>query len=372
MKSEPQDVDDDVLAEQKRVHSLSEKDLSLKVEGLRKVFRLNRKESKVAVDDVSFGLQNGECFALLGVNGAGKTTTFKMLSGDTVPTGGKAYIMGHQVPQDIGEARKYIGYCPQFDALLENLTSKEHLYLYAALKGIPFVKRRALVEQKLVEMDLKKYENIPAGTYSGGNKRKLSFAIATIGNPPMIFLDEPSTGMDPEARRFMWNVISRISSERKQSTIVLTTHSMEEAEALCTKASIMVGGDLRCIGSIQHIKSKYGGGFELEIKLNFPAKEAVENAMQTVGGQNDTQLTSLPEIIEIMNKFEAGDLINEVSEKGSGSALITELNATKKVLLTRVVEYVLIEQKGKALKVINSSLLKIYLMIYLNKILGVA
>lgn len=92
-----------------------------------------------------------------------------------------------------------------------------------------------LIEKKLLEMDLLKFEGILAGTFSGGNKRKLSVAIAMLGNPPIVFLDEPSTGMDPEARRFMWNVISRISTKRKQSSIILTTHSMEEAEALSTK-----------------------------------------------------------------------------------------------------------------------------------------
>jgi ATP-binding cassette subfamily A (ABC1) protein 3 len=93
---------------------------------------------------------------------------------------------------------------------------------------------------KIKEMDLSKYENVPAGTYSGGNKRKLSVAIAMIGNPPVIFLDEPSTGVDPQARRFMWDVISRISAVRKTTSIVLTTHSMEEAEALSTQMCIMV------------------------------------------------------------------------------------------------------------------------------------
>lgn len=351
MKSESQDIDDDVIEEQNRVRQVKDGELPLRVEGLRKIFRITTKESKVAVDNVSFGLQNGECFGLLGVNGAGKTTTFKMLSGDIVPTSGKATIMGYEVPGDIGEARKYIGYCPQFDALLENLTAKEHLFLYAALKGIPAERRAELVNQKLIELGLKSYENIPAGTYSGGNKRKLSFAIATIGNPPLVFLDEPSTGMDPEARRFMWNVISRISSERKQSTIVLTTHSMEEAEALCTRISIMVGGNIRCIGSIQHIKSKFGGGFELEIKLNFPAIEAKESSMQLVGGQNETHLISKQQISEILTKLEVPELMDEISEKGSGSALFVELNSTGKVLLSRVIEYVLIEKKGKQLKV---------------------
>ena len=125
-------------------------------------------------------------------------------------------------------------------------------------------------------MDLKKFENIPAGTYSGGNKRKLSVAIAMVGNPPIVFLDEPSTGMDPGARRFMWNVISSIATERKQSSILLTTHSMEEAEALSTKIAIQVEGSLKCIGSVQHLKSKFGKGYEVEIKSNLPEHDKVD------------------------------------------------------------------------------------------------
>ena len=110
--------------------------------------------------------------------------------------------------------------------------------------------REGLVKKKLIEMDLQKFENVCAGTYSGGNKRKLSVAIAMLGNPPIVFLDEPSTGMDPEARRFMWDVISRISTQRKSSSVILTTHSMEEAEALSTKMAIMVDGTFKCLGSI--------------------------------------------------------------------------------------------------------------------------
>ena len=99
-------------------------------------------------------------------------------------------------------------------------------------------------------MDLTEYENVRANNLSGGNKRKLSVAIAMLGNPKVIFLDEPSTGMDPEARRFMWNVIDRVSTKTKKSSVVLTTHSMEEAEALCTRMAIMVNGEFRCLGSV--------------------------------------------------------------------------------------------------------------------------
>lgn len=206
----------------------------------------------------------------MGINGAGKTTTFKILSGDIVATQGNAHIKGYNVTSDMKNARKYIGYCPQFDALLENLTAKEHLELYAVIKGIPPKMIPELVEQKLTDMELQKFRDVCAGTYSGGNKRKLSVAIAMLGNPPICFLDEPSTGMDPKARRYMWNVISKISTGRKQTSVLLTTHSMEEAEALSTKIAIMVTGQLKCIGSIQHIKSKFGKGYEVEIKVNLP------------------------------------------------------------------------------------------------------
>lgn len=112
----------------------------------------------------------------------------------------------------------------------------------------------------------------PAGNLSGGNKRKLSVAIAIVGNPPIILLDEPSAGMDPEARRFMWNIIENISQRDKKSAVVLTSHSMDEAEALSTKMGIMArGGIFCCYGSSQHIKSKYSTGFELQIKIRKPS-----------------------------------------------------------------------------------------------------
>lgn len=135
-----------------------------------------------------------------------------MLTGDHICTSGEAHINGYDVSTEMHLARYNIGYCPQFDTLLENLTTREHLNLYAAIKGIPTNIRKELVDKKIKEMDLEKFEHVPAGTYSGGNKRKLSVAIAMIGNPPVVLLDEPSTGMDPKARRFMWTVISRIST----------------------------------------------------------------------------------------------------------------------------------------------------------------
>ena len=115
-----------------------------------------------------------------------------------------------------------------------------------------------MIEKQIDEMDLREFENVRAENLSGGNKRKLSVAMALIGNPPIIFLDEPSTGVDPKAKRFMWSIVSKISTQRKKSSVIITTHSMEEAEALCTKMGIMVAGKFKCFGSSQHIKAKYG------------------------------------------------------------------------------------------------------------------
>jgi ATP-binding cassette subfamily A (ABC1) protein 3 len=133
----PKAMDEDVKREEYEVEKSDNKTYAIKVDKLRKVYALGGGKHKVAVDRVSFGVRNGECFALLGVNGAGKTTTFKILSGDYIQTSGNAYINGYSIPGQMNEARKDIGYCPQFDALLENLTAKEHLELYATIKGIP-------------------------------------------------------------------------------------------------------------------------------------------------------------------------------------------------------------------------------------------
>ena len=158
------------------------------------------------------------------------------------------------------------------------MTVEEHLVFYAKIKGIPADLQNDYVQNSIIDLNLADHRNKPSGTLSGGNKRKLSVAIATLGNPPIILLDEPSAGMDPEARRFMWQVVAGISHRDKKSAVVLTTHSMEEAEALSTKMGIMVrGGIFKCFGSSQHIKNKFGTGYELEIKIKKPIYSELEN-----------------------------------------------------------------------------------------------
>ena len=180
----------------------------MRVASLKKVFKTGFCSNLTAVNNVSFGLDQGECFALLGVNGAGKTTVFKSLTNDTVPTGGRVSIGGWDVQRWFGFARKRIGYCPQHNTLFEQLTVIENLYLFARIKGVKMWIRKSLINRTIEQMNLVEHKYKEAGTLSGGNKRKLQVAIAIIGNPPIMLLDEPSSGMDPEARRFMWQVVA--------------------------------------------------------------------------------------------------------------------------------------------------------------------
>ncbi|KAF0717928.1 Aste57867_2007 [Aphanomyces stellatus] len=277
------DVDEDVAAETARVLDGKAEGDMLIIRKLKKVYQGN----KIAVREISFGLHKGECFGYLGVrcdhlrpvshiNGAGKTTTMKMLTGDILPTSGGATLGGFDILTQQLQVRRLVGYCPQFDALFDLLSVREHLELFARIKGVPGKDVEMVVKEKMRQMNLNSFEHKLAGTLSGGNKRKLSVAIAMIGSPPIIFLDEPSTGMDPVSRRFMWDVIADISTTQKESTIVLTTHSMEECEALCTRVGIMVGGRLRCLGSVQHLKNRFGDGFLLHAKVDLPSVDGIQ------------------------------------------------------------------------------------------------
>ncbi|KAL4429304.1 hypothetical protein ABPG74_002290 [Tetrahymena malaccensis] len=318
----PKKIDSDVQKEIEHVKTSDPKDYVIHVNGLRKVFIENKNNYKVAVDNINFCIKNGEVFSLLGVNGAGKTTTMRMLTGDEQIVTGQAHIQGFKIPDQIKQAQQYIGYCPQFDALLDNLTSREHLELYAAIKGIPSDLIPQLVEQKLDEMNLRKFENVCAGTYSGGNKRKLSVAIAMLGNPPIVFLDEPSTGMDPGNRRFMWDVISRISTERKRSSIILTTHSMEEAEALSTKVGIMVAGNFQCMGSVQHLKNKFGNGYEIDIRTELPTQSEIKELARNT----DIKMqVGVNQIREYLGQINALDIYNTIKPDGFCAQLYYEL-----------------------------------------------
>lgn len=149
-----------------------------------------------------------------------------------------------------------------------------------------------MVEKAIRDMDLTSYTDIRANNLSGGNKRKMSVAMALLGNPPLVFLDEPSTGVDPQAKRFMWNIVSKVSTLRKKSAVIITTHSMEEAEALCTKMGIMVAGEFKCFGSSQHVKDKFGTGYELEIKIRTLTEQDINAKLAPLGFNSLSEVPS--------------------------------------------------------------------------------
>jgi ATP-binding cassette subfamily A (ABC1) protein 3 len=260
-------LDEDVTEEEKRVTATL--NLPVRIMNFRKIYPSVFRKPVVAVERASFGLDYGECFALLGVNGAGKTTTFRALTLGQGSTG-TIMVAGRDVNKDFNQVCRLIGYCPQYDdGLVDLMTVEEHLHYYARIKDIPGNVRQAIVDRQIQELNLSSHRDKLATTLSGGNKRKLSVALALLGNPPIVLLDEPSAGMDPKARRFLWTVVSKISqSEARKAAVILTTHSMEEAEALSTKMGIMVrGGYFKCLGSSQHLKNKYGKGFEIELRI---------------------------------------------------------------------------------------------------------
>jgi ATP-binding cassette, subfamily A (ABC1), member 3 len=211
--------------------------------------------------------------------GAGKTTTMGMLTAEFPPSHGDATLAGLSITKEPQKTRRRVGYCPQFDAHFANLSGRHHVELYASIKGIPeeFVKEAAAL--KLKEVGLSEFDSDRlSAQYSGGMKRRLSLACATIGQPQIVFLDECSTGVDPVARREIWQLVSDIVSgrhvpQKERASVILTTHSMEECEALCPRIGIMANGRLRCLGSAQHLKNKFGQGYQVELKTMIADRE---------------------------------------------------------------------------------------------------
>uniref|UniRef100_A0A7G3AN57 Putative lipid exporter abca1 n=1 Tax=Lutzomyia longipalpis TaxID=7200 RepID=A0A7G3AN57_LUTLO len=220
----------------------------------------------VAVKGLNFRIHKGECFGLLGMNGAGKTTTFKMMTLNESITRGSIHL-SHM--DSIAHANMYklsYGYCPQIDALHMALTAEETLKYFARMRGISGNEElQNEVDTWLRKVDLEDYRNVQVKYYSGGTKRKLNTAIAMIGSPDVIFLDEPTTGVDPISRRRIWECIGEL--KKRKRTIILTSHSMDECEQLCNRIAIMSDGHLQCIGPTQKLKEKFGHGFTLIVKL---------------------------------------------------------------------------------------------------------
>ncbi|EGX95335.1 ABC transporter, putative [Cordyceps militaris CM01] len=239
---------------------------------LRALHVTKRFRSNVALDDVTFGLPTGQVVALLGPNGAGKSTLVNVIQGELAADKGGVMLRGDNARNSA--ARRHIGVCPQHDAL-DLLTTRQHLVFYAKIRGIADVNSN--VDYLLRRLDLEPHAKTAAANLSGGNKRKLSLAIALMGTPPVLVLDEPTTAMDAVAKRVFWDLIKKVTANR---SILLTTHSMEEADALADRAVILATKVLD-IGTTQHLRTRYGTQSHVNVQLA-SAPHTSEAEMQRV------------------------------------------------------------------------------------------
>lgn len=269
-----------VTSEARRIESQTPPDTdSLRVLHLNRFFG----RGNHAVQDMTFGIPRGEVFALLGPNGAGKSTTISLIRGDIHPSGGllNAVPSGDVLISDLSitahraAARQHLGVCPQFDAM-DSMTVREHLAFYASARGVPDVK--ANVEAVLTSTGLRRFADRLAHKLSGGNKRKLSLGIALMGNPAVLLLDEPSSGMDAAAKRVMWRTLLGIAAPGR--ALLITTHSMEEADHLATRVGIMKRRML-ALGTGKELGERWGEGVVVQIVMS-SAPETTEEEMDRV------------------------------------------------------------------------------------------
>lgn len=275
----------------------------IRVKNLRKVYS----NKKVACHGLSLNMFDDQITVLLGHNGAGKTTTMSMLTGMFPPTSGTAIINGYDIRANLAKARSSIGLCPQHNILFDELTVREHIIFYGRLKGLGANDIEEEVTKYVNLLELQPKINAMSSSLSGGMKRKLSVCVALCGRSRVVFCDEPSSGMDPAARRALWDVLQ---AEKKGRTILLTTHFMDEADVLGDRIAIMADGDLKCCGSSFFLKKRFGTGYHLIcVKNEGCESNNVTNVLReyipniSIESEIGSELTyELPN--EYVNKFE--------------------------------------------------------------------
>ncbi|CAM1501884.1 Fc.00g038680.m01.CDS01 [Cosmosporella sp. VM-42] len=266
------EMDEEVANELTRVTSSGVKDDGLRVMNLTKSFGKN-----TAVDNVTFGIKRGEVFALLGPNGAGKSTTISLIRGDIKPSrnGGDVFVEDVSVTKNLAAARANLGVCPQFDAM-DQMTVREHLEFYAKVRGIPDVEHN--VRAVIQAVGLGAFATRMASALSGGNKRKLSLGIALMGNPTVVLLDEPSSGLDAASKRIMWKTLAATVPGR---SILLTTHSMEEADALAGRAGI-IARRMLALGTPDNLRHRFGDALHIHLVSSTAPRTSPEETERVI------------------------------------------------------------------------------------------
>ena len=322
------DEDGDVAAARALVDGLtspqSMASFAVVFRNLRKEFHIGSELPLVAVDRLSLALQYGEVFGLLGPNGAGKSTTISILSGILSPTTGDVFVAGEDIQNNVSNIYRLVGVCPQFDIVWAEMSVEEHLSFQARQRGVPWNRVRAEVQRVAIQVGLDGDSfRSAASQLSGGQRRRLSIGMALVADPPILILDEPSSGLDPNTRQELWELVQKL--RRADRLILLTTHSMEEAEALCTRLGVISEGCLKCLGTSTHLKAKFGTGYTLDVNClpsSVDSKEAAYNGPLEEGRSTD-------EMLDIDSFVEA-----EIARNG-GSKLVTAVNNTRRYLIPR-------------------------------------
>jgi ABC-2 type transport system ATP-binding protein len=308
---------------------MSENENVITVEGLTKVFNRNL----TAVDHINFSVKKGEIFGFLGPNGAGKTTTIKMLITVIRPTDGKAYILGGDIAKQTMDVRASIGVVPQEYTADEDLTGIENILLCADLYGIPrsVSKKRAMDLLQLVE--LTGFKDKKVQTFSGGMRRRLELACGLINRPKVLFLDEPTLGLDVQTRAATWNYVKMLKKEFGM-TLFLTTHYLEEADALCDRIAIIDHGKIVVVGTPTDLKDSLGGDI---ITMSIQKDEDISELIRKVEHVKEVKKENGGYIIKSTNGEITAPLIIEAIRKAGH--VVTKLSLTKPTLNEVYMQY---------------------------------
>lgn len=326
--------DPDVRAEREQIHRENNPQLyAVQLNDVGKYFTVSQinREPKFVVRHLFLGIRYGECFGLLGPNGAGKTTTLSMIMGALEPSEGTIYISGKT--SDPSTIWQLLGVCPQHDFHWDDLSVSQHLSLYARLKGTDPEKITALVQRAAEKSGLDGDPfHSPASGLSGGMKRRLSAAIAIVNNPPIVLMDEPSTGLDPQNRTHMWKIIQRLLEDRSKC-VIMSSHSMEEVDALSTRIGIIAGGQLQCLGSQVHLKNKFGNRYKLSVRFTVEHK-APSNQDMTLVRRVESEI--LPHCLKYIQSYicqEAAFYRNDMDD------IQTAMESTRSNLIAEKLKY---------------------------------
>jgi len=317
-----------------------------KIVGLKKTYWFCCKKNIRAVNNIYFGLEDNEKFGLLGFNGSGKTTTFKSITNEIFYDSGIINISNRNLNSQFNEIRKTIGYCPQENPILDYMKVREMIEFFLDLKEIPDT-----AENVCKRFGLEKYIDTYCENLSGGNKRKLSFALALIGHPRILLLDEPSTGVDPESRRIMWKNIINLNKNKVNFNMILTTHSMEEAELLTDRICWLKSGSIVTIGNPEKLKMLLSVGYNLHIKIahssseknNEKAKAMICSSIkgfERILDKNSYIYPYLGELLNLMILFSANCsniTLSNINKDISFDFNVKIIKERKKILFTKLI-----------------------------------